>query len=172
MSDIAWEAVKDHGAVQKVSELRSLIEWLPGGLKRVLEIGSKDGGTLWLWRQLAPEVVSIDIEPVPFEGEGVTLIQGDSHEVSLRGPSFDLIFIDGDHTYEGAKQDFQDFSPLAPIIVLHDIVRGDDGRGVDRLWAELYEKHPAREWIDPKVWTLPSGEQLTDKDGGIGVVLL
>jgi predicted O-methyltransferase YrrM len=61
----------------------------------------------------------------------VTLIQGDSKkngtiiklQESLGGKKIDLLFIDGDHSYEGVKEDFLNYTPFAKeggIIVLDD----------------------------------------------------
>jgi hypothetical protein len=41
-----------------------------------------------------------------------------------------LLWIDGDHTYEGAKSDFDLFSPFVSeggIVALHDVLHGGDG---------------------------------------------
>ena len=50
--------------------------------------------------------------------------------------------IDGDHTYEGVKRDFELYSRLTSrdgLIAFHDIVpnRFDPEIEVDRLWREL-----------------------------------
>jgi hypothetical protein len=62
------------------------------------------------------------------------------------------MFIDGDHTYEGVKQDFQVFSPLVKkngLIAFHDIlpVQGHSSCGVHRLWAEISSDNDSREFI-------------------------
>ena len=172
-AELAHAAV-EHGAVQKESELR----WFVGFLRhhfsqrmgRVLEIGCKDGGTLWLWRQLADEVVGVDVNPVPVAYQGVQVIQADSHKVVVDG-LFDMVFIDGDHSYDGVLADWDRFSKLTRLVALHDIVPGTDGRAVDALWAILRASYDTREWVDPASFPV-RGETLGIEDGGIGAVLL
>lgn len=58
----------------------------------------------------------------------------------FRGESFDLVFIDGDHSYSGVVSDWESVGVHAGVVVFHDIVdefvRELDG-GVPRLWEEL-----------------------------------
>src|SRR5439155_21118795 len=37
----------------------------------------------------------------------VELLTGDSHDSEVRPNSYDLIFVDGDHSYEGAARDYE-----------------------------------------------------------------
>jgi predicted O-methyltransferase YrrM len=119
--------------------------------RRVVEIGTGMGGTLYLWCQLAhpnATLVSVDL-PGGIHGGGyptwktavyrrftrpgqrLHLLRGDSHAPALRdqvralvdGP-VDLLFLDGDHTFGGVKRDFTLYAPLVRqggIIGLHDI---------------------------------------------------
>jgi hypothetical protein len=113
---LAVEAITKHGAQQKVAELTALLELLRGReIDSVLEIGSWTGGTLWLWAQIAKYVVSIDLEtrgpalgvlPAPVER-----ILGDSHlqstKARLGSRLFTMLFLDGGHTYEDIKRDYE-----------------------------------------------------------------
>jgi predicted O-methyltransferase YrrM len=89
-------------------------------------------------------------------GEGVRLVVGDSRTVELPEPELDLLFVDGDHSYEGASTDIERWSPLVRVgghMVLHDGVdTGGYGnvypgvrRAIDELLAlgEFEEKLPA-----------------------------
>ena len=66
----------------------------------------------------------------------------------------DLLFIDGDHTYNGVRTDFKKFLPLVSntgIIAFHDICEDHYSRfgtktsnfsgGVPRFWKELKDQH-------------------------------
>lgn len=80
-------------------------------------------------------------------------ILGDTHnlktkeelEKRLKGRPINILFIDGAHSYEDAKRDFEMYSPLCTdIIAFHDIwcrrYSGRKGMQVWRFWDELKRK--------------------------------
>jgi predicted O-methyltransferase YrrM len=64
----------------------------------------------------------------------------------------DYLFIDGDHTYDGVKQDFEMYSPMVRpggIIVFHDIVEHPSSTcKVDKFWAEVKQGRKHKEFVN------------------------
>lgn len=163
--------------------------------KYVLEIGTAGGGSLFLLSQVISDdanLISIDMPNGRFGGgypkyriplykllakknQKIYLIRKDSHSLVtynkvksvLKGQKLDFIFIDGDHTYEGVKKDFELYSTLVSengIIAFHDIVNGSEKNvgGVPRYWSELKQNYKYNEFV--KDW---------DQEGyGIGFIYL
>lgn len=78
-------------------------------------------------------------------GDYWKMIVGDSHSIDtynkVKDIKFDLMFIDGDHTYEGVKKDFEMYVPLLKdggLILMHDTI--NDNEGVKDFWKEI--KYP------------------------------
>lgn len=141
--------------------------------KIILEIGTAFGGTLFIWSQLASElVVSCDIAdksvqrefylrfPPPGSRCTIELLTGDSHTHGfkksvadiLRGRKADFLFIDGDHTEAGVTADYQDYREFVRpggIIAFHDIVEKQIPRDnqVYHLWKHIRHEPGAEEYI-------------------------
>ena len=157
-------------------------ERVPG---TVCEIGTYNGATSLFFCGLSSvkRFVGMDIQPLnrremaalaPRRVE-LTLLTGSSRDLkdqlhdALRGGRIDLLFIDGDHSYEGARADLLDYRELVRrggLIAFHDIVpenaggTGDSG-GVPTLWRELQGRFTTN-WEFVRDW---------QQDGmGIGVI--
>jgi cephalosporin hydroxylase len=204
-----WDLAIRRGAIQKPGELRQLVQFVQSRekAKTVLEVGTARGGTLWMWCQLADPhafVISVDlpggafgggydVEDVPrlmkstIEQQKLQLFRGDSHdpnmlkacELVLEGRKVDILFLDGDHTYEGVKQDWETYSPLVRpggIVVFHDIVDHfwlPECKVYD-FWQEIKGDYEHQEFITPVAIPWMMTHEL-DKDagadwGGIGVI--
>ena len=170
-------------------EITELLEFLvPRRPKTILEIGTAAGGTLLLLTLAAAPsatVVSVDMPRGKFGGyhlweapyfrrfvvssQRLELLRADSHSFStlqsvrgiLAGRPLDVLFIDGDHTYGGAKADWEMYSPLMSpdgLVAFHDIVPQPPEAGceVHILWQELKGrfKHHSEIVANPgQMWT-------------------
>jgi predicted O-methyltransferase YrrM len=157
----------------------------------IVEIGTAGGGTLFLWANVseAKNIISIDLPGGAFGGSypvwkiplyksmgrknTIRLIRANSHEDKtflrlkefLNGQSIDFLFIDGDHTYDGVKQDFERYAPLVRkggIVAFHDIVTHDPEINchVDKFWSEVKQRFKSDELIENK----------SQKFAGIGIL--
>jgi cephalosporin hydroxylase len=157
---------------QVVGEIRSLFEMVRElKPKTVCEIGTDKGGTLYLWCQASESdalILSLDLPSrmryserrrrlysqfKKSKHQTLTFLPGDSHSAAaeervkstLGERQIDFLFIDGDHTYEGVKQDFLTYSKLVRsggIIAFHDIRTVRPGCGVKEFWEELSPSIP------------------------------
>ncbi len=189
----AFDAVKPQFVMEQIpEEIWPFAEWLWNRRPHnVLEIGVRHGGTSALWHGLCTgRVVGIDWEGQDGLGKDTRKLHtelirtyprfesiiGDSKSVYTikeadKGESYDFIFIDGDHSYEGVAADFINYRPLLSpggCIAFHDIVdtpttRGA-GQGVFKFWSEI-KSHRLR----PVNWEefCVNGEW-----GGIGAIVL
>ena len=163
-------------------ELQRFMERVRSSQPRtVVEIGTARGGTLFLLSCSADpsaRIVSIDLPAGPFGGgypawkgllyrhlsgasQSLHLIRGNSHKEAtfneavraLAGNKVDVLFIDGDHAYEGAKQDFIRYRSLVRpggMIVFHDILESvtDKEITVAPLWREIAGEFETEEIVE------------------------
>lgn len=146
--------------------------------KYIMEIGTYRGGTLFVFSQLAAAratVISLDfhfsllgkmygalqkplLRKFVRNGKSLFLLRENSHLPEtlrvirniLNGNELDFLFIDGDHTYEGVREDFMMYSPLVReggLIAFHDIAESGGSREVHRLWSELKPNYQHEEFI-------------------------
>jgi predicted O-methyltransferase YrrM len=183
------------GAIQQHNEIAGLLDILrQNPPKYVCEIGTASGGTLFLLAQVcAPDalLLSVDLgllrERCLVHGrfatrkQKIVSVPGDSRAPAtlervralLHGHPLDLLFIDGDHSYDGVRYDFMNYSPLVRpggLIVLHDIIADHGARygkpttsytgGVPVFWKEIKAQRRTSELIENP-----------EQDGfGIGIV--
>lgn len=146
--------------------------------KRICEIGTAASGNTFLFSHALPSVellVAVDLfvrrsaqikmlapKRLTFE-----VINGSSYaprtmkklKTLTAEQKFDMIFIDGDHRYEGVQKDYTNALQLirpGGIIGFHDIVpvkgtnpqSGAYAGGVPHLWQEIKGKHESREFVE------------------------
>lgn len=146
-----------------------------------MEIGTAKGGTLFLLSRTISEngiLISLDLPYGKFGGgyylwrillyksfvhwkQRIVLIRDDSHQDSVRrnideilnGRMIDILFIDGDHSYEGVKRDFEDYSKFVSnhgLVAFHDIkvqgIQSDGVYGVNEFWNDVKKVYPYQEF--------------------------
>ena len=134
--------------IQQRSEVLALLTLIRSKrYSSMLEIGTSTGGTsVLISRALEKpaQLTTVDLEK-RYDAErlqkafprrsDVRLLIADSHDKqtvdlvkSDRSHGFDVVFIDGDHSYEGVRLDTLRFAPLTNpggVLVFHDIVDAD-----------------------------------------------
>jgi len=176
------------GSCQIPSEIDAAIKLIHHARPQVMcEIGTFDGGTSVLFSKFLTTVelmVCIDLYVKNKEilkllappGQRLHFFDMPAYSGRtvermaklLNGRMIDVLFIDGDHRYEGVKQDFLCYCRFVKeggLILFHDIVE-DQGRGrawaggVPKLWRELSPYYSHTEFVDSR-----------DQEGfGIGVL--
>jgi predicted O-methyltransferase YrrM len=167
---------------QNRAELAELVERIRAlNPSVIVEIGTARGGSLFLMSCAAAAnacLVSIDLPAGLFGGgypawkgllyrrmvgrrQTLCLIRADSHRRetvekarrALQGLPVDFLFIDGDHSYAGAKGDFLRYRELVRpggLIGFHDILesRSDPDITVAPLWRELAARFGTEEIVE------------------------
>jgi predicted O-methyltransferase YrrM len=181
---------------QRLAEWKAFTDLLKskGFPRRILEIGTGLGGSAYSLSRIArPGSLIVTVDNSPLAREYVSIYQrpgrtrivnviGDSHAPETLehigdalGPgSVDLLYIDGDHSYEGVKADFENYKRFCrpgTLIAFHDIhpdhahstgtqTLSNSGE-VFKFWHELKSLHPRhQEFI----------EAPTQDGFGIGVI--
>jgi len=166
--------------VQVQSEIEGFIN-LVSSISPVIvcEIGTRSCGTSFLLSQAVNSVntfIGLDLYVSNWSqfrtfaraGQHISALTGSSYEPAtvqrveqiLAGRKIDVLFIDGDHSYDGAKKDFQMYHHLVRdggLIALHDIMpdqREKHGRttgpysgGVPKLWSKIKPAYPHHEFV-------------------------
>jgi predicted O-methyltransferase YrrM len=178
-------ASRDFWALQRAREITALLEEVAARRPRaVCEIGGANGGTLALFCQVAADdaiLVSIDLaytwprrlacRRFARARQRVRCVRADSHLEDTRerllrvleGRRLDLLLVDGDHSFDGVRLDYEMYGPLVRpggLIAFHDVVADHTGRfgrptdavagEVPQFWETLRNATGARELIEDR----------------------
>jgi len=198
--------------LQIPSEMRALLGILNNiKPKFILEIGTAGGGCLFLFSRVASQeatLISIDLPGGGF-GDGsyprwkiplyksfasanqqLYLIKSNSHHYTtlekvksiLKSNKVDFLFIDGDHSYQGVKQDYEMYSPLVKkggLIAFHDIkIHLPQTRcRVSNFWHEIKAGLPQfkiNDFASARQEEIPKFQEIIEDPsqnwGGIGIL--
>tara|TARA_E500000178_G_scaffold309075_1_gene323121 strand:+ start:628 stop:1386 length:759 start_codon:yes stop_codon:yes gene_type:complete len=150
-----------------------------------LEIGCRWGGTFILTNEylkrfgdikksLAIDIIDSPVQKYCLRNKETEFWKTDSKSHSFKkymeNNFFDLVLIDGDHSYEGVKNDYEYIKDRAKIVVLHDIVN-NAAEGVVKFWNELKKDKEKYDFFEFK----DQYEEVVQKTGstflGIGVAI-
>ncbi len=168
--------------MQVKSEITSLLNFVKNiKPKTMMEIGTAKGGTLFLFSKIIPEdslIISLDLPKGSFGGgyphwkiplyksfakdkQIINLVRENSHNINtlqkiksiLGDRKLDFLFIDGDHTYNGVKRDFELYGQLVRkggIIAFHDIAPHplETKCEVGKFWNEIKKKYKYEEFVE------------------------
>lgn len=126
------------GARQGVA-LRYFVERVPS-IKRVtvIDLPGADWGKAGSEIELRTNLAHLDVDAITHLGDS-------TDPAIVRAVSeftYSVVFIDGDHTYDGVRQDADNYLPLADDFCgFHDICHPKDSRayGATKLWLEIRE---------------------------------
>jgi predicted O-methyltransferase YrrM len=169
-----YKSIRPFQITPEISELFNIVKGL--NPKVVCEIGTDLGGTLYLWSKAMQSgglLISIDLPRLYRKSlnrflysffartQKIFFLRENSHSLEclskiqkiLGDKKIDFLFIDGDHSYEGVKQDFLFYAKYVRkggIIAFHDIMK-DNLPGnicdVDKFWARIKTVYQHREIV-------------------------
>jgi Methyltransferase domain len=118
-----------------------------------LEVGVDKGRSLDIARDVSDpqvEIYGVDLLPDPLV-PGTSFIQGDSSEIAEEWDrEINVLFIDGDHTYEGCALDIKSWYPHMAkdgVMLFHDC--DATSPGVEQAVEEFALEHDLEVWKSP-----------------------
>lgn len=125
---------------------------MPLKIKSAVEIGVYRGGLSYfmtsVFQRLDPEFELLMVDPWDsllgvFDqfAEVLNLRYAiPSTSSDFADQAFDFVFVDGDHTYEGAMRDFHNLGKFAQAMAVHDIHDHSANVGTPRAWDEMKQE--------------------------------
>jgi hypothetical protein len=134
---------KNGGLWQKPEELARLLVFLKNkNIRKFLNIGTFNGNTFNFISDYLNNisfVSCITIDPNNFispNNKKYPYAYINATSDSFKHEFFDFVFIDGDHSYNSVKKDWENVGQYADIIAFHDI-DDKDCPGVVKFWKDL-----------------------------------
>lgn len=163
--------IREYGLWQQPEEISSLIYFLyEKNINTFLNIGTFNGSTFHCITNLLTTIQSsISIDPIEHKKiyTNTKSLYIKTTSDFLKNISFDLVFIDGDHSYETTKNDFENVGKFAKYCVFHDIddnfIFQDLNGGCVKFWNEIKNQYNYIEIIS---------HSKPNKNMGIGILIL
>lgn len=181
INDIISTAYTKYGMMQMAKEVEDFSKFFRDlECKNIMEIGTYAGGLFSVMCKLSDQngiKISVDLPTYPDQenteayrnflndyktfSRNVYFVSADSHKQEtldrvkeiLNGQELDFLFIDGDHSYDGVKQDFHMYRELVKdggYIGFHDINDTEFHRSLNchvaPFWNELKNEHESIEF--------------------------
>lgn len=159
-----WDLIKDKTLQHKEEFLWLLQLIIDREYKSVIEVGSYKGGTARGFLEVGCYTLCIDKDPHPdfittLKPFDYQLYKLDSTKCTFLSQWIvDVLYIDGDHSYEGCKSDFEKLKHAVKpggIIAFHDINPKDENNeyGSSVFWNEIKHLYKYEEKIvHPETW--------------------
>jgi cephalosporin hydroxylase len=177
-------AAEEFGILQVENEIVPFLDYVASHDPVIIgEIGLKHGGNSFMFLRklqhvelyLGMDLVLKNIAKLKFYrrySQKLHILEGNSQLQAivdkarkvLAGKQFDLLFIDGDHEYDGVLEDLIQWYPLVKpggLIAFHDIVPDEEektgvrpsdsqlwGGGVYKLWANIKPHFEHKEFVN------------------------
>ena len=187
MNLIKFEALMSEAAGrlgQQPEEWRIFLEFVHGFFSVrhvetpvVVEIGTMNNLQKSFYREL------LGAEHIGIDPAGNAEIVGRSQDPAVReklltmlhGREIDLLFIDGDHTYQAVRTDYESYGPLTRhIVALHDISHLYSPAIPEetmRLWREIEAREEKALLLSIRRWNAATTGITANRQMGIGLVL-
>ena len=165
-----FQSIRPKQVISEIQQMYQMV--VAAEVRYVCEIGTYRGGTFYLWCKAARDdatLIALDLPgedslKQPFSPDRIKFyhyfakspnqqlhfIPADSHQRStadyvaaILGPNkLDFLFIDGDHSHNGVRRDFELYKPLVRpggMIAFHDILPRANLPEIEvyKLWGEI-----------------------------------
>lgn len=130
------------GMEQNYDELEWLCNFiLDRKISTLLEIGCARGGLHRFFR----DEMNLDIESIsPVKVEGIKMYVGKSQDPTILKQCrhfYDMVFVDGDHSAQAVRADYENFKGKCRYMAIHDIAGLRDCEDVKKFWDFIKKYH-------------------------------